>query len=160
MEFFRSPEMMMTTRISPILTAATTLFFSATLLACGDAEEELTVEHEDPTLVTEPMCVDFSASQSAGQSETATIALLNMGAEDLRVWNVDFSSVDPNPAKFSKGQNWPNGELEIESLERYEFSVNFTPASSGSDRVLINMNSNDPSRASASVMLAADGCPG
>ncbi len=123
------------------------------LMGCGDGEPLAGVERDEPTLVIQPQRVDFSTSIAPGQQEEATITLVNHGVETLRVWNVDFPSANPNPADFSKGSNWPNGEIELESMEGYEFSVIYNPTDGESHRILINMNSNDPDRPSASAML-------
>ena len=145
--------MMLKSPTTPVLIALTTLFAALAIVACGEDEPLAGVERDEPTLVIQPQRVDFPTTIAPGDQEEATITIVNQGVETLRVWNVDFPTANPNPTNFSKGSDWPNGEIELESMEGYQFSVIYNPTDGDSHRVLINMNSNDPDRPSASAML-------
>lgn len=136
-------------RYSMAITAALLAAICGGFWGCGLDDENSGPEAADPVLVTEPIALEFTN----GEPGQFSITLRNDGEADLEVSNFTFSTVISSA--YSKGENWPAGDVTLAYGETYEFSVNYQPAGDH-QRGSVQMLSNDPNRPSASVSLNAE----
>lgn len=130
---------------------------------CGDEDDpepasSMDFESDEPMLIVEPVPVDFPADVAPGDEEEKFITLTNMGAEILELSDIRISELTTN-IYFFPGENFPSGELSLEGLESYEFSIIYRPQDMERHRSAINMESNDPDWVSPTIMLRSDAYP-
>ena len=125
---------------------AAALFIVVALVACGsddDEQNELEVESDAPKITIEPGRLEFTPEIGPGDEEELFVTISNVGAEELRIWNVRISDLTTD-VHFIAGENFPHAEVTLQTLETYRFSVIYRPGEMGRHVSAVNMESNDP----------------
>ena len=86
--------------------------------------------------------IELEESVAVGSSTDIQIEVKNVGHATLEIWDVSL----PLPAAdgpFFPGDGWPEGEVDIEPGEAYQFYLTFSPDEVGNFTVNVSMSTND-----------------
>lgn len=105
-----------------------------------------------PPAISVPASLSFTKTTTGSTSAPKTVMIKNTGLSDLLVGDVTISGT--NPSDFAPTKNCP---LALAKNEICTVTVTFTPSATGKKSATMNIASNDPKKATATVKLSGKG---
>jgi hypothetical protein len=131
---------------------------AATLAATVVGEGQL---HPDPTIVVEPLTVDFSTVRVGDRKGPLIMHIENLGALDLELAAMSLDNQRLFELNVVTAGDQPCGTTtpSLAALEGCTIGLRFSPEAEGPAETVLHLHSNDPATSEVRVTLTGTGLP-